>query len=151
MVVESNELEILRMYSEIRAGHTSVVSTFIASAASTAFLGSALLVLLLSGVAFGKGIGALLIIGLSLSVLASIFVCFGWNRVNRSLKGAANEKELTPFSNPVLSFPDRPTQFDIDAPPASVTERTTNLLSVSPDSAKTGEVFARSSRSAPNE
>ena len=151
MVVESNGLEILRMYSEIRAGHTSVVSTFIASAASTAFLGSALLVLLLSGVAFGKGIGALLIIGLSLSVLASIFVCFGWNRVNRSLKGAANEKELTPFSNPVLSFPDRPTQFDIDAPPASVTERTTNLLSVSPDSAKTGEVFARSSRSAPNE
>ena len=139
MVVESNELEILRMYSEIRAGHTSVVSTFIASAASTAFLGSALLVMLLNGVVFGKGIGALLIIGLSLSVLASIFVCFGWNRVNRSLKRAKDEKELTTFSNPVLSFPDRSSQFDIDASPASVTERTTNLLAVSADPAKTGE------------
>lgn len=151
MVVESNELEILRMYSEIRAGHTSVVSTFIASAASTAFLGSALLVMLLNGVVFGKGIGALLVIGLSLSLLASIFVCFGWNRVNRSLKRAKNEKELPPFSNPVLSFPDRSNNFEIDAPPASVTERTTNLLSVNRDPAKTGEFPANSSRSAANE
>ncbi|MBK8466165.1 MAG: hypothetical protein IPL32_10080 [Chloracidobacterium sp.] len=139
MTVESNELEILRMYSEIRAGHTSVVTTFITSTASIAFLGSALLAMQLGGVVFGKGIGALLIIGLVLSFLTSVFVSFGWNRLNRSLKRSPNEKEPTALSNPTLSFPDRSSQFEPDIPPASVTERTTNLLAVSADPAKTGE------------
>lgn len=148
MVVESNELEILRMYSEIRAGHTSVVTTFIASAASTVIMGSALLAMLLSGVVFGKGIGALLIIGLVLSFLSSVFVCFGWNRVNRSLKRAPNEKEEMPFSNPMLSFPDRTNHFESELPPGSVTERTTNLLSMNTDPARTGEFGIDDVRSA---
>lgn len=139
MVVESNELEILRMYSEIRAGHTSVVTTFIASAASTAIMGSALLALLLSGVVFGKGISALLVIGMVLSFLSTVFVGFGWNRMNRSLKRSPEEKEVAGFSNPVQSFPDISDQFELSRPPASVTERTTNLLSVNSDPAKTGE------------
>ena len=147
MVVESNELEILRMYSEIRAGHTSVVTTFVASAASTVIMGSALLAMLLSGVV-GKGIGALLIIGLVLSFLSSVFVCFGWNRVNRSLKRAPNEKEEMPFSNPMLSFPDRTNHFESELPPGSVTERTTNLLSVNTDPARTGEFCIDDVRSA---
>ena len=148
MVVESNELEILRMYSEIRAGHTSVVSTFVVSAASTVIMGSALLALLLSGVVFGKGIGALLIIGLVLSFLSSVFVCFGWNRVNRSLKRAPNGKEEIISLNPMLPFLDRTNQFETELPPGSVTERTTNLLSMNTDPAKTGEFSIDNVRSA---
>ncbi|MBK6750842.1 MAG: zinc ribbon domain-containing protein [Pyrinomonadaceae bacterium] len=139
MVVESNELEILRMYSEIRAGHTSVVTTFIVSAASTVIMGSALLAMLLNGVVFGKGIAALLVIGMVLSFLSTVFVCFGWNRMNRSLKRSQNERELMGSSTSVLPFPDRSNQFELETPPASVTERTTNLLRVNADPAKTGE------------
>ena len=143
MIVESNELEILRMYSEIRAGHTSVVTTLITSAASTALLGSALLVMLLNGVVFGKGIGALLIIGLVLSFLSSVFISFGWNRVNRSLRRAPDEKESAINTNSVLTFPDRSNQFEPNPlPPQSVTERTTNLLSTRSDPSKTGEFSA---------
>ncbi|MBK7932318.1 MAG: zinc ribbon domain-containing protein [Acidobacteria bacterium] len=139
MVVESNELEILPMYSEIRAGHTSVVTTFIVSAASTVIMGSALLAMLLNGVVFGKGIAALLVIGMVLSFLSTVFVCFGWNRMNRSLKRSQNERELMGSSTSVLPFPDRSNQFELETPPASVTERTTNLLRVNADPAKTGE------------
>jgi len=139
IVVESSELEVLRMAAEVRAGHTSVVSTFVASLSSTVLLSSALLAMLAGGVVFGKGIGALLVIGLVLSLLSNIFVCFGWNRINRALKRSPAEKASAVEANPPLVFPTRENGYLDDGPPVSVTERTTNLLAVTPDPAKTGE------------
>ncbi|MEQ1642083.1 MAG: zinc ribbon domain-containing protein [Pyrinomonadaceae bacterium] len=136
MSVESSELEVLRMSAEIRAGHTSVVSTFIASAAAFGVTGAALLTMLMSGVVFGKGIGTLLIIGLALQFLSVIFVGFGWNRVTRSLKRPKAPDELSAEPAPPLLFP---VASQPPTPVGSVTERTTNLLSVERDPAKTGE------------
>ena len=139
LFIESNELEILRMYSEIRAGHTSIVTTFIATSVSTVLIGGALLSMLLSGVVFGNAVSAMLVIGLAISFLSSVFVAFGWNRINRSLKRPSNDNELVGISGPVLAFPDPETKPELRSMPASVTERTTNLLGVSADPAKTGE------------
>jgi len=139
MVIESSELEVLRMSAEISAGHTSVATTFIASLASTVFLVAGLTALVAGGVVFGKGIGALLIIGLVLSLLSNIFVCFGWNRINRALKRSPAEKASAVEANPPLVFPTRENGYLDDGPPVSVTERTTNLLEVVRDPAKTGE------------
>lgn len=134
--VETSELEVLRMSAEIRAGHTSVVSTFIASLVGFGLTGSALLALVLSGVAFGKGFNALLVIGMVANFLSIIFVAFGWNRVNRALKRRPQAEpaiiEVPPV--PLLSTPAR----SIGQPP-SVTERTTNLLQGEHDPGKTGE------------
>ncbi len=139
MIVESNELELLRMHSEIRAGHTSVVTTFITSSATTVAFGAALLSMLMSGVVFGKGVGAFLVIGMILSFLTSVFVAFGWNRINRSLKRPPGEEEKPVIAAAATSLSDRSGQYGRDLPPGSVTERTTNLLPVNADPAKTGE------------
>lgn len=139
MVVESKALEILRMYSEIRAGHTSVVTTFFTSAASTILIGSALLSMLLGGVVFSKGISILLVIGLILSFLSSVFVSFGWNRVNRSLKSVSSETGAVGDGDTRTAYIDGPSSLERNLQPASVTERTTNLLSVDHDPGKTGE------------
>lgn len=134
---ETSELEVLRMSAEIRAGHTSVVSTFIASVLGLGLTGAALLVLLLSGVAFGKGMGTLLIIGIVVNFLSVIFVSFGWNRVNRALKRLPPTDKAFVEMQPVQlsAMPVR----SLDQPPPSVTERTTNLLTDEGDPAKTGE------------
>lgn len=132
----SSDLEVLRMSAEIRAGHTSVVSTFLASLVSFVITGTALLVLLLSGVTFGKGMGTLLIVGAVLNLLSIIFVAFGWNRINRSLKRSTATEVLAPESRIPELMPQPARSF---ATPASVTERTTNLLNADPDPAKTGE------------
>ncbi len=134
--IESSELEVLRMSAEIRAGHTSVVSTFIASVVAFGLTGSALLVLLISGVTFGKGMGTLLVIGIALHFLSLLFVGFGWNRVSRSLKRPKAPDELNAEPAPPLLFP---IASQPPTPVGSVTERTTNLLSVERDPAKTGE------------
>lgn len=135
--IETSELEVLRMSAEIRAGHTSVVSTFIASVLGLGLTGAALLVLLLSGVAFGKGMGTLLIIGIVVNFLSVIFVSFGWNRVNRALKRLPPTDKAFVEMQPVQlsAMPVR----SLDQPPPSVTERTTNLLTDEGDPAKTGE------------
>ncbi|MBL8181625.1 MAG: zinc-ribbon domain-containing protein [Blastocatellia bacterium] len=135
LAVEVPELELLRVYAEMRAGYTSVVATFIASLASFGITGAALLALMFSGIAFGKGIGALLVIGMALSFLSLLFVGFGWNRSSRALKrGGSSVAPPADVPAPqLLTMPAR--SFE---PPPSVTERTTNLLSVD-DPAKTGE------------
>lgn len=135
LAVEVPELELLRVYAEMRAGYTSVVATFIASLASFGITGAALLALMFSGIAFGKGIGALLVIGMALSFLSLLFVGFGWNRSSRALKrGGSSVAPPADVPAPqLLAMPAR--SFE---PPPSVTERTTNLLSVD-DPAKTGE------------
>lgn len=135
--VGTTELDVLRMSAEIRAGHTSVVSAFVASLAAFGFTGSALLVLLLSGVAFGKGMGTLLLISFVLNLFSIVFIGFGWNRINRSLKRRSSDMPVvldTP-QDQLRSSPARP----LAQPPPSVTERTTNLLQRENDSAKTGE------------
>lgn len=135
LAVEVPEIELLRVYAEMRAGYTSVVATFIASLASFGITGAALLALMFSGIAFGKGIGALLVIGMALSFLSLLFVGFGWNRSSRALKrGGSSVAPPADVPAPqLLTMPAR--SFE---PPPSVTERTTNLLSVD-DPAKTGE------------
>ncbi len=135
MTVESSELEILRMSAEIRAGYTSVVSTFVSSLAGFGATGAALIWILATGT-FVKGIGTLVVIGLLLNFLSLIFVGFGWNRVSRSLSRPKAPDELGAEPAPSLLFPigsQPPT------PVGSVTERTTNLLSVDHDPGKTGE------------
>lgn len=135
MSVESSELEVLRMSAEIRAGHTSVVSTFVASLAGFGVTGAALAWMLATGV-FAKGFGTLLVIGLALNFLSVIFVAFGWNRVTRSLKRPKLADDLNAEPAPPLLFP---VASQPPTPVGSVTERTTNLLSVERDPAKTGE------------
>jgi len=133
--IEIPELELLRVHAEMRAGYTSVVATFIATLASFGITGAALLALISSGIVFGKGIGALLVIGMVLSFLSVVFVGFGWNRSSRALKrGGSSVTPLPDVPAPqLLTMPAR----SYDQPP-SVTERTTNLLTVD-DPAKTGE------------
>lgn len=63
MTVETNELEILRMSAEIRAGHTSVVAAFIAAAGGFGLTVAALIAIFGSGIVLGKGLGAILTIG----------------------------------------------------------------------------------------
>ena len=135
MTVESSELEILRMSAEIRAGYTSVVSTFVSSLAGFGATGAALIWMLATGT-FVKGIGTLVVIGLALNFLSLLFVCFGWNRVTRSLNRPKVPDELGAEPAPLQLFPvgSRP-----PTPVGSVTERTTNLLSVDHDPGKTGE------------
>lgn len=135
MSVESNELELLRMSAEIRAGHTSVVSTFIASLAGFGVTGAALIWMLTTGT-FVKGIGTLVVIGLALNFLSLIFVGFGWNRVSRSLSRPQSPDELNAEPAPSLLFP---VGSQPPTPVGSVTERTTNLLSIDHDPGKTGE------------
>lgn len=135
MSVESSELEVLRMSAEIRAGHTSVVSTFVASLVGFGVTGAALIWMLSAG-SFAKGFGTLIVIGLALNFLSLIFVGFGWNRVTRSLKRPKVADDLNAEPAPPLLFP------VVSQPPTpigSVTERTTNLLSAERDPAKTGE------------
>lgn len=135
MSVESNELEILRMSSEIRAGYTSVVSTFVVSLAGFGATAAALIWMLLTG-AFVEGIGTLVVIGLVLNFLSLIFVGFGWNRVKRSLNRPKAQDEVNPEPTPPLLFP---LGSQTPTPVSSVTERTTNLLSIDHDPGKTGE------------
>jgi hypothetical protein len=135
--VETSELEVLRMSAEIRAGHTSVVSTFIASLVGFGLTGSALLALIASGVVFGKGLSALLVIGMVANFLSIIFVGFGWNRVNRSLK-RSSKTEPAIIDVPPMPLLTTPARSHYQAPP-SVTERTTNLLQGEHDPGKTGE------------
>lgn len=135
LAIEVPELELLRIYAEMRAGYTSVVATFIAALASFGITGAALLALIFSGITFGKGIGALLVIGMVLSFLSVVFVGFGWNRSSRALKRGGTSVAPPPdvAAPQLLTMPAR----SYDQPP-SVTERTTNLLTVD-DPAKTGE------------
>lgn len=135
MIIESKELEVLRMSAEIKAGHTSVVSTFVAAAASFGFTGVALASIYASGIVLGKGIGTLLLIGVILNFLSVIFVSFGWNRVSRSLRRKSVSEDQV-MDGPLFVAP---VPEALPQPPASVTERTTNLLSSEIDSAKTGE------------
>lgn len=136
MTVETNELEILRMSAEIRAGHTSVVAAFIAAAGGFGLTVAALIAILGSGIVLGKGLGAILTIGVIASFLSIVFVSFSWNRVSRSLRRPAQteppliEHPKAQLNSPAMSFP---------VQPGSVTERTTNLLRSEPDPAKTGE------------
>ncbi len=139
MSVESSELEVLRMFAEIRAGHTSVVATFISSAISTLVLGSALLVMALSGVVFGKGLAVLIVIGMATLLISNIFLGFGWNRVNRALRRVRSDGELQTVSSVPFSLPETSADFAGSLPPGSVTERATNLLGMTTDRAKTGE------------
>lgn len=135
LAIEVPELELLRIYAEMRAGYTSVVATFIAALTSFGITGAALLALIFSGITFGKGIGALLVIGMVLSFLSVVFVGFGWNRSSRALKrGGTSVAPPADVPAPqLLTMPAR----SYDQPP-SVTERTTNLLKAD-DPAKTGE------------
>lgn len=136
MTVESMELEVLRMSAEIRAGHTSLVSTFLVSVATFGVTGAALVWMIVAGT-FAKGVGTLVVIGLILNLLSIIFVGFCWNRVTRSLRRPEMLTEPTAEIDPPLLFPavSRSPQFPLD----SVTERTTNLLAVERDPGKTGE------------
>lgn len=138
---ETSELEVLRMSAEIRAGYTSIVATL---ATSLGGLGTAgLLLFLLSGVTFSKGVWALMIIGLILNLLTVIFVAFGWNRVSRALKRLLTEEPpiVQAPSVPLLAGQGR----SLEEAPLSVTERTTNLLKDEHDPAKTGEFAADTS------
>lgn len=131
-----SELEVLRMSAEIRAGYTSIVATFIASLASFGITGGALLALVLTGITLGKGIGALLVIGMALSLLSVIFVAFGWNRSSRAFR-------RVDVGTTTIDEHQQPRQLTMPArsavQPPSVTERTTNLLDADHDPAKTGE------------
>ena len=135
MSVESSELEVLRMSAEIRAGYTSVVSTFVASLAGFGVTGAALIWMLVTG-SFVKGIGTLVVIGFALNFLSLIFVSFGWNRVRRSLARPQAPDELIAEPAPPLLFP---VGSQPPTPIGSVTDRTTNLLSVDHDPGRTGE------------
>lgn len=136
MSVESKELEVLRMSAEIRAGHTSVVATFVAVAAAFGVNAWALAAIVVSGIVVSKGIWALLVVGTILSLLGIIFISFGWNRVNRSLRRPEETEEQNVEQPPLLFKP----ASQIGAiPPRSVTERTTNLLYLERNAAKTGE------------
>lgn len=139
MSIESSELEVLKMSAEIRAGHTSVVATFFTSLTAFCVTGGALLWMVLAGT-FAKGIGTLVVIGLFLILLSLVFIGFGWNRVNRSLRRQKPLEEARSEPAPPLQFPvnSRDPNFV-----GSVTERTTNLLSVDRDPAKTGEFPSR--------
>lgn len=138
---EVSEIETLRMSAEIRAGHTSIVSTFIASAASFALVGGVLIWLAAAGIAVSEGLVALLVIALVGMLLSAIFTGFGWNRINRALKRPVEKDTVLPDFEQV-QLPQAPAR-TLASQPASVTERTTNLLSVDP--AKTGE-FAMEER-----
>jgi ribosomal protein L40E len=142
--VEIPELEVLRMSAEMRAGYTSIVATFIASLLSFGVTGAALLAMIFAGITFGKGVGALLVIGAVLSFLSIIFVGFGWNRTYRALKRSGNNvAEIADVPPPrQLTMPAR----SYERPP-SVTERTTNLLPTEHDPAKTGEFANEASES----
>lgn len=135
MTVESNELELLSMAAEIRAGYTSIVTSEIVLFSSTAILVVCLVAMFVNGVALGKGLWTWLLISGGLSILNMIFIAFGWNRMSRSLKQRPKGKEtFAPAS--VVEFPvGTESYLPSQTSPPSVIEGTTSLLGI--DSSRT--------------
>jgi len=142
MTFENSELEVLRMSAEVRAGHTSVVSTAVATTAVSLLLGAVILTLVVQGVVLTKGVWALLIASLVVTAFSTLFAGFGWNRMNRALKSKPREAPaFKEFVSPPAAYVEPPDAGD-RALIGSVTEGTTNLLDLNGDPGKTGEFSA---------
>lgn len=130
MTVESSELELFKMAAEIRAGHTSVVTSELVTAAATLSLGGSIIALFATGALVHPAIWAFLWIGFGLSLLNVFFLGCGWNRINRALKRKPKAAENIPLGS-VISFPGTAEAY-LPEPP-SVIEGTTSLLDAVPN------------------
>ena len=136
MTVQTSDLELLRMAAEVRAGYTSIVGSAIVQASASLLIGVSLLVMLLMGTAFPKGLSAVLLLGVLASFANILIIAFGWNRISRALK--TKERETPAIQNyPAHELSPADEKFAVPAA-ASVTEATTNLLDIKRDPRATG-------------
>lgn len=127
--VETNnrELELLNMAAEVRSGLTSVTAGEIASSISAVLTGAAIITIISKGIFIGSGITTLLVTSLVISLLGSIVLGFGLNRMMRSLKRPKSGQGSIAGFNP--SNPDTENLFpETSKAYISVTENTTSLL-----------------------
>ncbi|CAN5584302.1 hypothetical protein BH10ACI2_BH10ACI2_22390 [soil metagenome] len=137
--IENSELEVLRMSAEVRAGHTSIVSSAVTATISSLLMSGVVIAIGLNGMVLSKGIFLLLIAGIITSWLSVLCISFGWNRVNRALKTRRPENPTFMDGNmPALKGSEQFVPADRGMIP-SVTEGTTNLLAFDIDSRKTGD------------
>jgi hypothetical protein len=128
LAVDISELEHLKMISEVRAGHISIVSSF-GSSIGVAILIFLALILTTIGVIDTKSLFVMLSIGGILALLSAIFSAFGWNRINRSLNKSNERERGDSIKSPtILQGKKSVGELALPQPRASITEATTNLL-----------------------
>jgi hypothetical protein len=128
LAVDISELEHLKMISEVRAGHISIVSSF-GSSIGVAILIFLALILTTIGVIDTKSLFVMLSIGGILALLSAIFSAFGWNRINRSLNKSNERERGDSIKTPtILQGKKSVGELALPQPRASITEATTNLL-----------------------
>ena len=124
IISEPAELEILRITAESRAGHHLISSGAVVSAGGAV---AALAIALFSGSAAGIPVIAMF----GVIVLGLLLVFFGIGKLSRALNPVepGKQRQLSRTTAEVAAS----TPPALNTPPASVTERTTSLLSKSSD------------------